>query len=92
MTQFNHSRPLSDFHDNIDKLMKAGYKPVAVTQMYFEDVYVFETKAEARAAYKKFEDNDDPEMIAWWYGREDFLNEVSDYERHDEIKVKIFWL
>ena len=45
--KYNHDRPLSDFQDDINKLKASGYNPIAVSQMYFEDTFVFETNEEA---------------------------------------------
>jgi len=52
---YNHDRPLESFQRDIDKLRQAGYNPIAVTQMLFEDTFVFETSEEAKRAYEQFE-------------------------------------
>lgn len=89
----NHDRPLSDFKKSIDILKSNGFKPIAVTQMFFEDVFVFQTKKEASRAYKQFEKKE-KNVVGWWYGKEDFLKAVKKYEEENNgySKVKIFWL
>ena len=86
---FNHDRPLISFEDNLEIIRSAGFKPIAVTQMMFEDTFVFETDKESTEAYNLLEIGG--EVCGWWYGREDFLQEVSDYEKGGS-KVLIYWL
>jgi hypothetical protein len=96
--KYNHNRPLSDFQESIDILRKYGYKPIAVTQMQFEDTFVFETPEEALHAYNKFEKNPDMDsndrLAGWWYGRTDFIQAVHEYENdeHTTSKVLIHWI
>ena len=96
--KYNHDRPLSDFQDDIDKLKANGYNPIAVSQMYFEDTFVFETKEEAIKAYHQFESDENEkwigEIVGWWYGREDFEKTVNDYETENNgySKVLVHWL
>lgn len=95
--EYNHDRPVSDFKEDIDKLKSKGFNPIAVTQMYLEDTYVFETNEEATKAYHLFErdENNDwiGEMFGWWYGREEFMKTVEEYENNDDnLKVLIHWL
>lgn len=95
--KYNHDRTLKEFQKSINKIKKVGFNPIAVTQMYFEDTFVFETDAEAKLAYETLEDRDDLKqsqyVIGWWRGKKDFLNEVEEYEAQSEgIKVKIYWL
>jgi hypothetical protein len=96
--KFNHDRMLSEFQSNIDKLKENGFNPIAVSQMYFEDTFVFETEEEAKKAYQQFERDENEKWIGdisgWWYGREDFLKTVKEYEtENDEYsKVLIHWL
>jgi hypothetical protein len=98
MMEFNHTRPLSDFQDDIDKLKASGYNPIAVSQMFFEDTFVFETNEEATKAYRQFERDGKEvwvgEIVGWWYGKEDFEKTVKEYEtKNDEYsKVLIYWL
>jgi len=89
----NHDRPLSDFKESIDILKSSGFKPIAVTQMIFEDTFVFETPEEANNAYEQFE-KIDGKIVGWWYGKDDFLEAVREYEEESNgySKVKIYWL
>ena len=96
--KFNHDRMLSDFQSNIDKLKENGYNPIAVSQMYFEDTFVFETEEEAKKAYQQFEIDENEKWIGdisgWWYGKEDFIKTVKEYESENDgySKVLIHWL
>lgn len=96
--KFNHDRPLSDFQDDINKLKANGYNPIAVSQMYFEDTFVFETNEEATKAYRQFERDEKEkwigEIVGWWHGREDFKKTVKEYETENDgySKVRIHWL
>ena len=65
LKNYNHNRPLESFQKELKIIKENGFYPIAVTQMYFEDVYVFETSEEAKSAYE--------------YLEEEFLNKVSGY-------------
>ena len=91
--EYNHNRPLEDFQEDLKIIRESGYHPIAVSQIYFEDVYVFETAHEAKEAYEKLEDCDNCQVIAFWYSKEAFLKEVEEYESKDGCyKVLIHWL
>jgi hypothetical protein len=47
----NHHRKLEDFSYELEIIRKNGFKPIAVTQMYLEDTFVFKTKKEANNAF-----------------------------------------
>lgn len=88
MTRYNHYRPLSDF--DFDKVQSKGFKPIGVSQLYFEDVYIFETDEEAKEAFSELEINGS--LCAYWYSKDEFLTEVSKYEKTNNSKVLIHWL
>jgi len=88
MTKYNHNRPLSDF--DLETVQNNGFNPIGVSQIYFEDVYVFETDEEAEKAYSELELKKG--FQAYWYSKECFLNEVSKYEKNETCKVLIHWL
>lgn len=99
--RYNFNRPLSDFQENIDRLRNAGFKPLAVSQMYFEDTWVFGTQEEALRAFRTFEIDENEKRIpdgfdGWWYGVEEFKEEVKNYESEAAMsegsKVRIYWL
>jgi hypothetical protein len=82
-----------------------GFKPIAyVAEQYFlEHTFVFETEEEATRAHKKLEDRGENKkslVIGWWYGKEDFLEEVKRLEENmknnfnecKDYKVEIQWL
>jgi len=41
--EFNHDKELVDFQAAIDIIRHHRFEPIAVTQMYFEQVFVFKT-------------------------------------------------
>lgn len=53
--KFNHNKELSYFQSSIDIIRHHGFNPIAVTQMYFEQVFVFKTDSEAEMAYELLE-------------------------------------
>lgn len=89
---YNHDRPLSDFENQLDILRSHGYNPIAVTQMYFEDTFVFNTLEESENAYQELEIH--KELITgWFYEEDDFIREINLYEsQEDASKVLIYWL
>lgn len=91
--KFDHNRSLSEFQDDIDKLKANGYNPIAVSQMYFEDTFVFETEEEATKAYRQFERDEKEkwigEIVGWWYGKEDFEKIVKEYETENDGYSKV---
>jgi hypothetical protein len=98
--KYNHDRPLEDFQEDINRIKQEGFNPIAVTQMGFEDTFVFETAEEATNAYEKLELNSPRKsnVIGWWYGKEDFLKVVESYKKDfhfgcdEPIEVLIYWL
>lgn len=87
---FNHDKELSDFQAAIDIIRHHGFEPIAVTQMYFEQVFVFKTDSEAQMAYELLEVQLE-EITGCWYEKEDFISEVEQYEKNGSM-VKVFWL
>ena len=92
--KYNHDREVQDFQEQIDIIRNAGFKPIAVSQMYLEDTFVFEKSDEANKAYKQLEDCDDTKVLGWWYGKEDFEKAVKEYETENNgySKVRVHWL
>ena len=92
----NHNKELEHFQEDIDLLVSNGYKPIAVTQIYMEDAFVFETAEEAKKAYHQFERSITGkwigEIAGWWYGKELFLETVKEYEEEYKETVLIYWL
>lgn len=93
MTKFNHNRDIEDFKIELDIIISAGYTPIAVSQMYMENVFVFKTEEEANNAYNILEIIE-KKLCGWWYGSEQFLKELNEYEEsfNNEIKVLVHWL
>lgn len=92
----NHNKDFEFLQDDIYLIVSNGYKPIAVTQIYMEDTFVFETEEEAKRAYHQFEKSESGqrigEIIGWWYGKEQFLETVKEYEEEYKEKVLIYWL
>jgi hypothetical protein len=64
----------------IQILKSAGYHPIAVTSMMFEDTFVFETKDEAKRAYQELE-KEKKQIQGWFYGWPDFLLSMDDHKK-----------
>lgn len=96
--KYNHDRPLSDFDQQLLLILEAGFKPIAVSQIYFEDTFVFKTTEEAEKAYRILERDANEQwigkVVCWWHGEQDFKEEVEKYERENDgyCKVLIYWL
>lgn len=91
--EFNHNRPLEDFQESLKIIKEHGFNPIGVSQIYFEDTFIFETEQEATKAYETLELIEEPKVLAFWYGKENFLQEVDEYETFDNSsKVLIYWL
>jgi 4-amino-4-deoxy-L-arabinose transferase-like glycosyltransferase len=92
--KYNHDRTLEEFQSQLKIIENAGFKPIAVSQLYFEDTFVFETSKEANEAFNLLEKNKPSEVIGWWYGKDDFLQTVKEYETDNEgySKVLIHWI
>ena len=92
--KYNHDREVQNFQEQIEIIKNAGFKPIAVSQMYLEDTFVFEKSDEANKAYKQLEDCDDTKVVGWWYGKEDFEKAVKEYETENDgySKVRAHWL
>ena len=94
----NTDRTLESFNEQLTILRENGYNPIAVSQMYFEDTFVFETKEEADRGYLQFERDKNEkwigEVVGWWYSKEDFLKAVKEYEEESEFDSTpiTFWL
>ena len=85
----NHNRTLESFSDDIQKIKANGYNPIAVTQLYCEESFVFETVTEAKEAYRTVGNEGD----GWWYGKDEFIKSVENYEQqYTDTKVLIYWL
>ena len=90
--KYNHDRELEDFELELQVIIDSGFKPIAVSQIYFENTFVFEKSEEANKAYKMLEDCNDKKVIGFWYGKEDFEKAVQEYESYGDCKVRVYWL
>lgn len=100
MEKYNHDRPLEDFEEQIKILRESGFNPIGVSQMYFEDTFIFKTAKEAKEAYHVLERTEDDlwigECVGWYYSKRDFMKEVKDYEKkigdEEPVRVLVHWL
>ncbi len=92
MKKYNHDVSKEEFTPIIEAIKKYGFNPIAVSQMYLEFVFVFNTHEEATKAYNLIElSEDENSPVGFWYGKNEFLNEVNDYEKGGRA-VLIYWL
>ncbi len=90
--EYNHDNDLEDFQEQLEIIRNAGFKPIAVSQMYLEDTFVFETPEEATEAYNQLEDCENGKLAGWWYGKEEFEKSVKEHESNLGVKVLVHWL
>jgi hypothetical protein len=80
---------LKSFSEFIKKIRDNGHNPIAVTQWYCEETFIFETPNAAEAAYKAFGE----EGFGWWFGKDEFMRLVEEYEFvYPDTKILIYWL
>ena len=91
-TGWNHTRPLLDFEKQLKIIVDHGFKPIGVSQIMFEDTFVFETPEEAVEAANTLEFGAMTVLQGWWYGREHYEEAVKLYENENNTKVKTYWL
>ena len=94
--KYNHKRPVEDFKEQIQIIKDNGFNPIGVSQVYFEDSFIFNTAKEAKLAYNLLE-QDKFLVTGWWYSKKQFEKIVNIYEKdsledNDPIKVLIHWL
>lgn len=90
---YNHKRPFTSFSESIKKLRENGHNPIAVTQLYCEETFVFETEEEAKSALLVFNDSEHECYYGWWQGKVEFMRVVEEYEFvYPDTKILIYWL
>lgn len=93
MATYNHNRTLSSFEEQLSIIKEHGFNPIAVSQLYLEDTFVFKTNKEAKEAFNMLENIEESKLVGWWYGKKEFEKVVDEYEKEDpEYKVLIYWL
>lgn len=84
----------------MQKIIAAGFKPLAITTMICEETFVFQTKKEYEEVLKHFE-NSKYKNEGWWYAIEDdkyFWDETikwyreTTYKDDPENAPKVYWL
>jgi len=87
----NHNRKLNDFSNELNIIKSAGFNPIGVSQMYLEDVFIFNTQEESKKAYELLEIKN-KSVIGWWYGKYDFEKEKEKYEKeYNGFIVNVIW-
>ena len=95
--KYNHDRPLSDFQEELTIIRNAGFNPIGVSQLYFEDTFIFETEEESKRAYRRLERDSEGrflgDVVGWWHGEKDFKDAVRKYESENDgySKVRTYW-
>ncbi len=85
-------KTLPDFKPQIETIKKKGFNLIGITQIMFEDTFIFKTSEEATKAYIELE-RDNPILSGWWYGKDELIKTLKDYDTQiDTTRVKIFWL
>jgi tRNA nucleotidyltransferase/poly(A) polymerase len=96
LENWNHTRPLTDFTNEIKILHDNGFRPIGVSQMLFEDTFIFDTPEEANEAYNTLERTIEGEwigkVVGWFYGKDAFIKAANDYEKENNCKVLTHWL
>lgn len=72
---------------SLELLRKAGFYPIGITTMMCEETFIFKTAQDANKAWESRVLGYD----GWWYGEEDFLKYVKEYEK-DFGEIKVYWL
>ncbi len=86
-----HERCLdARYIEPLKKILDIGLKPIAVSTIFFEDVFAFETEEEAQQGYKTLEVDSSNKVTGWWYDRKGFVESVDRYG--DDRHIIIFWL
>lgn len=80
MKKYNCIRTLESFEEPLKIIKEHGYKPIAVAQMYFEDVFIFETKDEAEKARQEL-DMDKAIVGGYWWDKPTFLQQAEKYKQ-----------
>lgn len=88
-----------DYHENYGKpnsyflkeVREAGFKPIGITVMMCEETFIFETKEEAKSAWKAFS----PEgfwyyLEQWGESRKNYVDEA--YNGVEEDAPPVYWL
>lgn len=93
---YNHNYPLSSFKEVIEIIKSKGFNLIAVSQIYLEDIFVFETEEES--AYRTFERDKNEKwigkVVGWWYSKKEFREEVGEYESksNNNLRARVYWL
>ena len=67
----------TDTSISLDMLREAGFNPIAICYYGGEETFIFKSKKEANAAYKKLE-KEQHKVYGWWYSIKDFEKEVAE--------------
>lgn len=90
-SEYNHDRPLSSFDESLILIKSYGFNPIGVSQIYFEDTFIFETQEEAESAFQKLE-KELGLIQGWFYSKENFEKDKIKYENELNCKVLTYYL
>lgn len=81
----------TDTSVSLDHLRDNGFNPIAITQMYLEETFVFNTKEEADKGFELLERGKSL-VTGWWYEKEEFLATYKKYEEEMGYAPHIYYL
>lgn len=75
----------------LEKVLKAGFKPIGFTTMICEETFIFKGIDEAKRAWEVFKPQ------GWWYGFGDFIEARKEYvkeayDNNEDFAPIIYWL
>ena len=82
---------LEDFKEILDIIRNHGFNPIGISQMAGYDTVIFNTDAEALNGYEKLE-VEEKKLFLNWYGKEQWVIDVEEYEKEFGTKVKTIWI
>lgn len=77
--------------EEVQILKKWGYRPIGITQMYFETTFIFQGPQEANNAYEKLE-RQLGVVDGWWYSLGDFHKAQEWYKETWGHYPDVVWL
>ncbi len=81
----------TDTSVSLDHLREHGLNPIAITQLYLEETFVFNTPEEADKGYELLE-KELSLVSGWWYDKEKFTEVYDAYCVEMDYSPKIYYL
>lgn len=94
MTRLNIERDLDSFKTELDVIKNHGFNPIGVSQILWEDIYIFETQEETEKAYKTLECGENKHWTCpvegMQYSKAKFLDVcIQHKKRYPELEVMV---